>query len=45
MYAWLNQSGYQANLPALYKLHPGLLIFDAWLRQTDWQTFYETENT
>ncbi|HEY4389162.1 MAG TPA: NmrA/HSCARG family protein [Ktedonobacteraceae bacterium] len=36
MYAWLNQSGYQADLPALYKLHPGLLTLEAWLRQTDW---------
>jgi uncharacterized protein YbjT (DUF2867 family) len=34
--AWLNQSGYQADLPALQKLHPALLTFEAWLRQTDW---------
>jgi uncharacterized protein YbjT (DUF2867 family) len=35
MYDWFNQSGYQADLPALQKLHPALLTFEAWLRNTD----------
>ena len=34
MYAWFNQSGYQVDIPPLRKLHPGLLTFDAWLRNT-----------
>jgi uncharacterized protein YbjT (DUF2867 family) len=34
MYAWFNQSGSQADIPTLRKLHPGLLTFDAWLRNT-----------
>jgi uncharacterized protein YbjT (DUF2867 family) len=25
MYEWFNQSGYQADIPALHKLHPTLL--------------------
>ena len=35
MYGWFNQSGYQADLPALQKLHPTLLTFEAWLRQAN----------
>lgn len=35
MYAWFNQSGYQADLPALQKLHPELLTLEAWLRSID----------
>lgn len=34
MYAWFNQSGYQADLPALQKVHPALLTFEAWLLDT-----------
>ncbi len=36
MYEWFNQSGYQADIPALRELHPELLTLDAWLRQADW---------
>ena len=32
MYDWFNQSGYQADIPTLRQLHPGLLTFDAWLQ-------------
>ncbi len=35
MYTWFNQSGYQADIPALQKLHPALLTFEAWLRQAN----------
>jgi uncharacterized protein YbjT (DUF2867 family) len=35
MYDWFNQSGYQADLPALQKLHPEPLTLEAWLRGID----------
>ena len=28
---WLNERGYQADIPAVRALHPGLLDFDTWL--------------
>jgi uncharacterized protein YbjT (DUF2867 family) len=31
MFFWFAESGYQADLPALRALHPGLLNFKAWL--------------
>lgn len=34
MYEWFNQSGYQADIPALRQLHPELLTLDAWLLNT-----------
>ena len=34
MMAWFNDHGYAADIPALRKLHPGLLTFAAWLRMT-----------
>jgi len=34
MMAWLNDHGYAADIPALRKLHPGLLTFETWLRKT-----------
>lgn len=34
MYEWFNQSGYQADIPALRKLHPELLTLEAWLKQS-----------
>jgi uncharacterized protein YbjT (DUF2867 family) len=33
MMAWFNDHGYAADIPALRKLHPGLMPFDSWLRQ------------
>jgi hypothetical protein len=34
MYEWFNQSGGQADIPALRQLHPELLTLDAWLLNT-----------
>jgi uncharacterized protein YbjT (DUF2867 family) len=34
MMAWFNDHGYQADIPALRKLYPGLKTFDTWLRQS-----------
>ena len=34
MMAWFNDHGYAADIPALRKLHPGLLTFETWLRKT-----------
>jgi len=32
--AWFNEHGYAADIPALRKLHPGLMTFETWLRKT-----------
>jgi uncharacterized protein YbjT (DUF2867 family) len=32
MFDWLHEAGYQADIPALRRLHPGLLTLHAWLR-------------
>lgn len=32
MFDWLNEAGYQADIPALRERHPELLTLDAWLR-------------
>jgi hypothetical protein len=32
MIAWFGASGYQADIPALRAIHPGLLTFQGWLR-------------
>jgi uncharacterized protein YbjT (DUF2867 family) len=32
MREWLNDHGYQADIPALRKLYPGLRTFESWLR-------------
>lgn len=37
MFAWFNESGYAADIPALRELHPGLQDFASWLRATAWQ--------
>lgn len=37
MFEWLNAGGYQADLPALRRMLPGLLGFEAWLRRTGWE--------
>jgi uncharacterized protein YbjT (DUF2867 family) len=34
MHEWFNQSGYQADIPALRQLHPDLLTLEAWLKQS-----------
>lgn len=34
---WFNTSGYQADIPALRKLYPGLMSFETWLRKTGWE--------
>jgi uncharacterized protein YbjT (DUF2867 family) len=34
MYAWFNDHGYDADIEALRRLHPGLMDFETWLRQT-----------
>ncbi len=36
MYAWFNDDGYHADIPALRALHPGLLTLEAWLQGTQW---------
>jgi hypothetical protein len=30
---WLNKHGCKADIPALRKLHPGLMDFDTWLEK------------
>jgi hypothetical protein len=30
--AWFNASGYQADIPALRRLYPGLRTLESWLR-------------
>jgi uncharacterized protein YbjT (DUF2867 family) len=32
MILWFGESGYQADIPALRAIHPGLLTFERWLR-------------
>ena len=36
MYAWFNDNGYHADIPALRALHPGLLSLEAWLTRSQW---------
>ncbi|WP_248926991.1 NmrA/HSCARG family protein [Paenibacillus hamazuiensis] len=33
LYEWLNGDGYEVDIPALRKLHPNLMSFDAWLER------------
>ncbi|MCC3767133.1 NmrA/HSCARG family protein [Streptomyces sp. UNOC14_S4] len=35
-FVWFNEVGYRADIPALRSAHPGLLTFDAFLRQSGW---------
>jgi uncharacterized protein YbjT (DUF2867 family) len=37
MYAFFNDKGYDADIPALRKLHPGLLTLEQYLRQNGWE--------
>ncbi len=36
MQAWFNESGYQAYIPALQRLYPGLTNLETWLERTGW---------
>jgi uncharacterized protein YbjT (DUF2867 family) len=36
-YEFYNGEGYAADIPALRKLHPGLLNFEQWLRKNGWE--------
>ena len=35
-FEWLNDYGYEADIPALKKIHPGLKSFKTWLSETSW---------
>ena len=37
MYRWFNDHGYEADIPALKKEHPGLLSFEQYLRGHGWE--------
>jgi hypothetical protein len=37
MFNFFNGEAYDADIPALRKLHPGLLTFEQWLRKTGWE--------
>jgi uncharacterized protein YbjT (DUF2867 family) len=37
MLRWFNEEGYKADIPALRKLHPGLIALESWLRKTGWE--------
>ena len=33
MFKWFGMSGFDADIPALRKMHPGMLTFGKWLQQ------------
>jgi len=37
MYRWFNDYGYEADIPALRKEHPGLIPFERYLRDHGWE--------
>ena len=37
MYRWFNDYGYEADIPALKKEHPGLIFFEQYLRGHGWE--------
>lgn len=37
MIRWFNEKGYQANIPVLRQLYPGLQTFEQYLRATGWE--------
>jgi uncharacterized protein YbjT (DUF2867 family) len=37
MVRWFNEKGYQANIPVLRQLYPGLQTFEQYLRATGWE--------
>lgn len=36
MFQWINENGFQGDIPALRRLHPKLMTLEAWLRKTGW---------
>jgi uncharacterized protein YbjT (DUF2867 family) len=38
MYEWINEDGFNAFVPGLRALHPGLCTFESFLRKTGWET-------
>lgn len=36
MYAWFNEAGYEADIPALRNQYPDLLNLESWLRENGW---------
>ena len=36
MYAWFNETGYEADIPALRNQYPDLLNLEFWLRENSW---------
>ena len=37
MIKWANETGYQADIPALRALYPPLMTYEAWLRKNGWE--------
>ncbi|SDG52006.1 Uncharacterized conserved protein YbjT, contains NAD(P)-binding and DUF2867 domains [Sinosporangium album] len=37
MYEFFAEKGFQADIPALREIYPGLTTLEGWLRRTDWQ--------
>jgi hypothetical protein len=37
MFNFFNGKAYDADIPGLRKLHPGLLRFEGWLRKNGWE--------
>ena len=37
MFTFFNAEGYSADIPALRKLHPGLLSLEQYLRKNGWE--------
>ncbi len=37
MFAFFNGEGYDADIPALRRIHPGLLTLEQWLRKNGWE--------
>ena len=37
MYRWFNDYGYEADIAALKKEHPGLVTFEQYLRSHGWE--------
>jgi hypothetical protein len=37
MFNFFNGEGYDADIPALRKIHPGLLTFEQYLRKNGWE--------
>jgi hypothetical protein len=37
IFDFFNGEGYSANIPALRRLHPGLLSLEQYLRQNGWE--------